>query len=308
MRSYLIMKKGVIKGNVKEQWPKWLAGAVFVLLVGSWWMAQRVEYRTSDDDLVSQYVQNDQSLPLSIHRYQVEERTVRFVEFGHDSLPVTILVHGAPSSLSFFSTLYADTSLTNHTLLVGVDRPGYGYSDFGASVTSVKKQAHFLQPLIDYYAGQGRKVILAASSYGGSVVAKLAMDNPDQVSGILFISSSFAPGQEYTYPISYVIDSPWFSWFFPTILKVANDEKLHHQEALEDIQDGWARIRSRIILLHGKADDLIYFSNAEYARRRLTNAISFKLVSLDGIGHTIMWDRPDLIRSSLLELIQNSNG
>jgi hypothetical protein len=148
--SDLIVEKSKIKDALKNHWLKWLTGVLFVLFVGSWWIAQRVDFRTSDDDLVSQYTQDNQNLPLSIHRYQVENRTVRYVEFGHHSLPVTILVHGAPSSLSFFSSLYADTSLTNHTLLVGVDRPGYGYSDFGASVTSVRKQAHFLQPLIDY--------------------------------------------------------------------------------------------------------------------------------------------------------------
>lgn len=279
-----------------------MLGILMLALIGSWWMAHRVEFRSSDGELTTLF--KSKSMPITIHRYTVEKRIVRFVEFGQDSLPVTILVHGAPSSLIFFSTLYSDTSVTNHTMLVGVDRPGYGYSDFGQSVISVRKQAHFLQPLIDHYARQGRKVVLAASSYGGSVVAKLAMDNPDIVSGILFISSSLAPGQEYTYPISYVIDSPWFGWFFPTILRVANDEKLHHQEALEDIQDGWERIRSRIILLHGNADQLIYFSNAEYARERLVNALSFKLISVEGIGHTLMLDRPELIRQSLLELIK----
>lgn len=288
--------------NKKKTWIRWVLGTLILALIGSWWMAQRVEFRISDGELTTLF--NSKSMPINIHRYTVEKRTVRFVEFGQDSLPVTILVHGAPSSLSFFSTLYSDTSLTNHTMLVGVDRPGYGYSDFGQSVISVKKQARFLQPLIDHYARQGRKVVLAASSYGGSVVAKLAMDNSDAVSGILFISSSLAPGQEYTYPISYVIDSPWFGWFFPTILRVANDEKLHHHKALEDIQDGWERIRSRIILLHGNADQLIYFSNAEYAKERLVNALSFKLVSVEGIGHTLMYDRPELIRQSLLELIK----
>ena len=290
-----------MKGK-KRIWLRWVLGLLIVALVGSWWMAQRVEFRTSDSELTAMFTAN--SMPINIHRYTVEKRTVRFVEFGQDSLPVTILVHGAPSSLSFFSSLYSDTSVTNHTMLVGVDRPGYGYSDFGQSVISVKKQAHFLQPLIDYYARQGRKVVLGASSYGGSVVAKLAMDNPDAVSGILFISSSLAPGQEYTYPISYVIDSPWFGWFFPTILRVANDEKLHHQKALEDIQDGWERIRSRIIMLHGNADQLIYFSNAEYAQKHLINAASFTLIPVEGIGHTLMWDRPELIRKSLLELIK----
>jgi pimeloyl-ACP methyl ester carboxylesterase len=282
----------------------WSLALLVLLMVGAGYMAHRVEFRTSDIELKNLYQENSTS--ISIHRYKVKDRTVRFVEFGCDTLPVTILVHGAPSSLNFFNTLYSDTSLTNHMLLVGVDRPGYGYSGFGKSVTSVREQALFLQPLIDYYYRQGRKVVLAASSYGGSVVAKLAMDNPDAVSGILFISSSLAPGQEYTYPISYVIDSPWFSWLFPTILRVANDEKMHHRQALEDIQDGWERIRSRIILLHGKADGLIYFSNAEYARKHLTNAASLRLIPVDGLGHTLMFDRPELIKSSLLELIHSS--
>ncbi len=286
----------------KRIWLRWLLAVLLLLLAGGWWMAQRVELRISDKELSVTFKSN--ITPIAIHRYKVKDRKVRFVEFGRDSLPVTILVHGAPSSLSFFSLLYADTALTNHTMLVGVDRPGYGYSGFGKSVISVTEQAQILQPLIDHYAQRGRQVNLAASSYGGAVIAKLAMDNPDKVGGILFISSSLAPGEEYTYPISYVIDSPWFGWFFPTILRVANDEKMHHREALEDIQDGWGRIRARIIMLHGNADELIYFSNAEFARKNLVNALSFKLITVEGIGHSLMIDRPDLIKQSLLDLLK----
>ncbi|WP_247232712.1 alpha/beta fold hydrolase [Telluribacter sp. SYSU D00476] len=282
-------------------WVRWSMATLLVLLVVLWWLAQRVEYRYSDEDIKNHF--STLSIDPQIHRYKIEDRTVRYVEFGADSLPVTIMVHGAPSSLSFFTRFYEDTALLRRTMLVGVDRPGYGYSDFGKSVISVSDQARYLQPIINRYAAQGRKVVLAASSYGGAVVAKLAMNNPDKVSGILFVSSSLAPGQEYTYPISYAIASPWFRWFFPTLVLVANDEKLSHQKALEDIQDGWERIQSKIILLHGKADGLIYYSNAEYAQKRLINATSLKLVPLEGIGHTILWDRPDLIRESLLELI-----
>jgi len=286
----------------KRIWLRWLLAVLLLLLAGGWWLAQRVDFRISDKELSVTF--KSHMTPIAIHRYKIKDRKVRFVEFGRDSLPVTILVHGAPSSLSFFSALYADTALTNHTMLVGVDRPGYGYSGFGKSVISIKEQAQILQPLINHYAKRGRKVNLAASSYGGAVIAKLAMDNPTKVGGILFISSSLAPGEEYTYPISYVIDSPWFSWFFPTILRVANDEKLHHREALEGIQEGWGRIKARIIVLHGKADELIYFSNAEFARKHLVNALSFRLIPVDGIGHTLMWDRPELIKQSLLDLLK----
>lgn len=297
-----LVVKGLETKLKKRIWLHWLLAVLLLLLAGGWWMAQRVDLRISDKELSVTF--KSHMTPIAIHRYKIKNRKVRFVEFGRDSLPATILVHGAPSSLSFFSSLYADTALTNHTMLVGVDRPGYGYSGFGKSVISVKEQAQILQPLVNHYAKQGRKVNLAASSYGGAVIAKLAMDNPDKVGGILFISSSLAPGEEYTYPISYVIDSPWFGWFFPTILRVANDEKLHHRQALEDIQGGWDRIKARIIMLHGNADELIYFSNAEFARKHLVNALSFKLIPVEGIGHTLMWDRPELIKQSLLDLLK----
>ncbi|WP_207504264.1 alpha/beta fold hydrolase [Telluribacter humicola] len=282
-------------------WVKWSMALLMVSLVVMWWLAQHIDYRISDEDIKNHFT--TLSIKPEIHRYKFEDRTVRYVEFGADTLPVTIMIHGAPSSLSFFTRFYEDTALLRRTMLVGVDRPGYGYSDFGKSVISISDQARYLQPVIDRYAAQGRKVVLAASSYGGAVVAKLAMNNPEKVSGILFVSSSLAPGQEYIYPISYAIANPLFRWFFPTLILVANDEKLNHLKALEDIQDGWDRIQSKIILLHGKADGLIYFSNAEYAQKRLINAASLKLVPLEGIGHSILWDRPDLIRESLLELV-----
>ena len=284
---------------------KWLKGLgivlsllLMVLLV----LAHRIEFRSNDDDLTVEF--NSLSIRSEIKRYRIGRRTIRYVEFGKKELPVTILVHGAPSSLSFFKSIYSDTAVLNHTRLVGVDRPGYGYSDFGKPVTSIADQARLLQPLLDYYTQNGSRVVLAASSYGGPIVAKLAMDNPEKVSGILFVSSSLAPGEEYTYPISYLIDHRWIKWMFPTLLQVANDEKLHHRKALAEIQDGWNKIRSRIIVLHGKADQLVYFSNALYARDHLINARTFKLIPLEGIGHSIFWDRPELVKKSILELVR----
>lgn len=294
------MKKGIVYKGVK-----WLGVGLLVLLIGLVIMAQFVEFRSNDTDLKNEF--GLLSIRSDIKRYKIEKRTIRYIELGKDSLPVTILVHGAPSSLSFFKMLYADTSLLNHTRLVGVDRPGYGYSDFGKSVISISDQAKLLQPLLNHYTKNGKKVILAASSYGGSVVAKLAMDNPGKVAGILFVSSSLAPGEEHIYPISYFIDSRWFGWIFPTLLRVANDEKLNHENALTEIQEGWSRIKSRVILLHGKADGLIYFSNALYAKKKLVNATSVKIIPLEGIGHSIFWDKPEMVTNSLLELIKSTS-
>lgn len=281
---------------------RWLVVSLGLLIFTLWRYAHQVEFRISDDEIKSLVAERTDS--ARIFRYQIGERNIRFAEFGSDTLPVTIMVHGSPSSMNFFRNFYTDSTLLSRTMLVGVDRPGYGYSDFGKAVTSINEQARLLQPIIDKYAEEKRKIYLVASSYGGSVAARLAMKNPLKVKGLLFISSSFAPGQEYTYPIiSEMLDSRWFRWFFPKVLRVANDEKLSHESALREIQDGWENIRASVILLHGKADGLIYYSNAEYARRRLKNARFLKLISLDGLGHSILDDRPDLVAENILELV-----
>lgn len=284
------------------KWRRAIGLLSFLILFSLWKYAQLVEFRISDEEIYS--LASEQSDTARIFRYQVGQRNIRFAEFGADTLPVTIMIHGSPSSLNFFRRFYTDTLLRTKTMLVGVDRPGYGYSDFGKAVTSIHEQAKMLEPLIEKYAREKRPVYLVASSYGGSVAARLAMMNPRKIHGLLFISSSFAPGEEYTYPIvSEMLDSRWFRWFFPKVLRVANDEKLSHETALKEIQDGWENIRSRVILLHGRADGLIYYSNAEYAKKKLKNARFLKVVSLRGLGHSILDDRPELVAESLLELL-----
>ncbi len=288
--------------RVKAGRIRWYTGGFFLVSATLWWLAQRVEFRYSDGEILHHFT--TENVSPRIHRYHVDGHHIRYVEFGADTLPVTILVHGAPSSLSFFSRFYEDTAVLNRSMLVGVDRPGYGYSDFGRAITSIKEQARLLQPLIDRYTRNGKKVVLAASSYGGPVAAKVAMNNPDKISGLLFVSSALAPGHEYIIPfISAAIDSPYFRWIFPTILQVANDEKLGHRKALEEIQEGWASISSKVILIHGREDGLVYFSNAEYARKKLVNAKSVELVPVAGIGHSMMFDRPELIRERIIELV-----
>ncbi|GAA4435531.1 alpha/beta fold hydrolase [Ravibacter arvi] len=293
------MKKIYVTGR----WRQWLLLFSGLLLFTLWRYAHQVEFRISDEEIKSLTANVGDS--VRIYHYQVNKRNIRFAEFGSDTLPVTILVHGSPSSMNFFRAFYTDSTLLSRTMLVGVDRPGYGYSDFGHAVTSIVEQARLLQPVIDKYAKENRKIYMVASSYGGSVAARLAMMNPKFVKGLLFISSSFAPGQEYTYPVvSDMLDSRWSRWFFPKVLRVANDEKLSHKSALEEIQDGWENIRARVILLHGKSDGLIYFSNAEYAKRKLKNAKFLKVVALDGLGHSILDDRPELVEQNILELIR----
>lgn len=279
-----------------------LAWAVFVLFllvlgmfVGAYWL----HYQQCDEVVLAKF--EHQRVRPRLQRYAVGDRTIRFLESAPDSSPdrpVVLFVHGAPSSLTFFNAFFQDTALIHHARLVAVDRPGYGSSDFGRVETSIVRQAQLLQPLIERYRN-APFLVLVGSSYGGSLAARLAMNNPETVSHVVFVSSALGPGLEYTFPISYWIDEPPLRWLIPRLILNANDEKLAHRQALEEILPDWGKVRAGVTFLHGLRDELVYPSNVEFARRKLVHA-SVKQFILPESRHDIVVNK----REYMAEIIR----
>lgn len=279
---------------------RWAFIVIVVLFIGLLTAAHWIESRDSDAEIAEEF--RDAPVHPTVHRYKVKGRTIRYMatdEPGQDSLPVVLFVHGAPSSSAFFSHFFKDTTLLNRAHLVAVDRPGYGYSDFGRVETSIVKQAQLLQPLIDRYR-KAAFFMVVGSSYGGSVSARLAMNNPDLIDHVVFVSSALGPGLERTYPISYFIDKPPLRWIIPPLLRLANDEKLAHRRALTEILPDWPKIKAAVTFLHGQRDDLVYPTNVSFGRSHLINAESKEFL-LPENRHDIVFNK----REYMTEIIVN---
>ncbi len=242
-------------------------------------------------------------LAPQILRHQDSSGTIRYIEVGSHPQNVIVLVHGAPSSMYIFRKLLADTALLGQARLVAVDRVGYGYSDFGKSETSVIVQAQRLAPILQKYSDY-KRVILVGASYGGAVVAKLAMDYPALIDDLMFVSASVAPKEEKIYAISYMIRRRAFKWLFPKSIQVANDEKLAHEQALTELLPYWTNIRANVHILHGDADRLIYPANVLFAEQKLTQARAVHTQWIRGMGHKISYKYPELIQQGLLRILQ----
>ena len=287
----------------------WTLLTLLVAIIGTLTVGWFIDFRQTDQELADEF--RGQRIRPDIHRYRVanpngesEPRTIRFMETnspGDSALPVVLFVHGAPSSLSFFNAFFKDTTLLSRARLVAVDRPGYGYSDFGWVETSVVRQAEYLQPLIDRYK-KAPFLMVVGSSYGGSVSARLAMNNPGRVDHVVFVSSALGPGLERTYPISYVADSPLIRWTVPTLLRLANDEKLAHRQALEAILPDWPKIRANITMLHGKLDELVYPTNVLFAQKQLVNA-KVKQFLLPENRHDIVFNKREYMTNIILDIL-----
>jgi pimeloyl-ACP methyl ester carboxylesterase len=287
----------------------WTLLIILIIATGTLVFAWFVDSRQTDAELAEEF-KNQRIRPM-VHYYHAVSinnggpRTIRFMETpafpGDSALPVVLFIHGAPSSLSFFKEFFKDTTLLNRAQLVAVDRPGYGYSDYGRVETSIIRQAELLQPLIDRYR-KAPFLMVVGSSYGGSVTARLAMNNPDRINHVVFVSSALGPGLERTYPISHWVDTPWLRWGIPPLLRLANDEKLAHRQALEAILPDWVKIRSNITMLHGQRDELVYPTNVSFAQQHLTNA-RMKQFLLPENRHDIVFNKRQYMTEIILDIL-----
>ncbi len=262
--------------------------------------------RISDEAFVRQLNDNPFGLEATVHHYEKEGRPMRYIEIGYDSLPLIVFVHGAPSSSSFWKDLLQDTQLLRKAKLLAVDRPGYGYSGFGMPEVSVQKQAALIAPILKAKRALHKTIVVHGSSYGGTVTARLAMDFPDLMDGILLQSSSNKPAAETTYWITYPTSHPWVRWMIPGALRVANAEKLSHATQLKAMAGGWERIKSAAIILHGLDDTLIFPENAAFAHTRLKNARFVQRIMAPGSGHDLLWSQRGLLIQSLTRLLEQS--
>jgi pimeloyl-ACP methyl ester carboxylesterase len=268
---------------------------LFILLWAGCRNCSILELRMNDRELMETI--NSLPYPHAVFHQRVGDRSIRYLSVGYDSLPKLILLHGSPSSLSAWRTIYTDPVYLRKFQVIAIDRPGYGYSGFGDVETDLQKQVALIQPLVDSMT-RNNKAILFGSSYGGPVAAQLAMNFPDRIIQLVLLSASVMPGQERIYWVSYPMTTPILAYLFPPTFVMSSREKLAHKKQLGTLKD-WARIKTNLLIIHGNKDKLVYYSNALYARKQLVNAKRVALVTMNGRGHSIIFSRPDLIKRIL---------
>jgi dipeptidyl aminopeptidase/acylaminoacyl peptidase len=149
-----------------------------------------IKFRRNDAEY--QKIFKDQQIPYQITRYQALNREIRYIQVGQDTLPTLFFIHGSPSSSSVFMPYYQDSLMRQTFNMIGVDRPGYGYSGFGQAEQSIEKQVFMVKTILENPRLK-RPIILLGTSYGGPIAAKLAMDYPDLVDGIVWVSPALGP-------------------------------------------------------------------------------------------------------------------
>jgi len=197
----------------------------------------------------------------AFHTYRIDGRTIHYADIGDASLPLVVFVHGSPGSWKTFAGFMADPYLQDKVRMIAVDRPGFGQSESGREVKSLKRQAALLKPILDRNRS-GSATILVGHSFGGPVISRMAMDYSDQVGALIMISPTIDPELENTSWYQHLVKVPLFKILIPKNLITANQEILPLKGELEKMLTHWNQIHVPVYLFHGERDRLVSPENA----------------------------------------------
>jgi pimeloyl-ACP methyl ester carboxylesterase len=256
------------------------------------------QFSWSEQEL-DQYFKN-KSMKPRYNQYNVDGRTVFYASIGNDTMPMVIFIHGAPGSWYDYVKYFGDSNLVSKTHLIAVDRPGYGKSGVGKPVTSIEEQAAMLRPLLELNKSK-QPAILLGHSYGGPIVAKLAMENPQQIKGIIFLAPALDPDNEKQFSINKLASFKPVQWIMPKMWYTAYYEKKTHVDELRKLTD-WDKITASTVYMYGDKDGLVPPVNVDYAKKKIVNA-SFNITEFPNENHFIPWTQQDSITKVILKLI-----
>lgn len=260
--------------------------------------------RKTDDELKKEFSKKHQKIILC--KDTVLKHKIHYIKVGkyNKKLPTIIFVHGAPGSLSDFLNYLQDPELQQKANLMAIDRLGYGYSEFGKPETSISIQAKVLNTIIE--RNTLKNIILVGWSYGGPIIAKVAMENQN-IKHLVLLAPAISPKNERYFWLGKLAKWKATKWLVPTPLVVAEAEKISHKKELEKLEKNWQKIKIPVTYFHGDKDFLVPYKNLEYIKTKIDSSL-LKTITLKGRNHFIPFTEYKRIKLELLKILNNTTN
>lgn len=247
---------------------------------------------------VDKYFEGDLSKP-ELKSVQVGNQTVNYAYQDNNKDTTVVFIHGAPGSWSAFVDFFKVNQLKEVVNIISVDRPGYGYSDFGEAVISLESQSKSIMNAVNEIAND--HLILVGHSLGGPVAARMMMDFPKKVIGSVLVAPSISPALEKREWYRYIGKLRIVKYMIPATLWVTNEEIYDLKAELQEMMPYWKTIENPVIVIQGTEDDLVPKGNAFFAEEVLSEEV-VEINLLEGVNHFIPWSHPDTITEAILKI------
>ncbi len=223
--------------------------------------------------------------------------------------PPLVLVHGLSGSTRWWARNVEP--LARRFRVYIIDLIGFGSSRDGEPFVLSRASEH-LAGWIDHLGIERASIV--GHSMGGFISADLAADHPDRVDRLVLVAAAALPfGRGYLQhslglvrglrhlPLSFlpILFTDAYRAGPGTIWKAA-------RELLStDIRPKLARIEAPSLLVWGANDAIVPLDIGRRLQRSLRNA---RLVTLEGAGHTPMWDQPHEFNRLVLDFLAGEAG
>ena len=281
------------------KWIRKTSWSLGIILIAWLVFAQcAMKFRTSDREAKKKF--SDDGLLLFTATIPAAGCKLHYAKTGNNTLPTLFFVHGSPGSWMKFGKYLQDKDLLKKYRIVSVDRPGFGYSEFG-HVKSLREQSAIITVLLKKLQN-GKPIYAIGRSYGGPMIAKLEVDNPGMFSGLVLIAAALDPAAEKPEKWRPVLYKTPLNYFVPGAWRTSNEELWHLKKELKELGAGLSSITCPVFIMHGDKDRLVPLSNAAFSKKMLVNAKSVTVTIIPGANHFVSDNHYELVKETLMKL------
>lgn len=249
----------------------------------------RLSTPMSDDKIIAEFKNNNVDVFLKYKKF--ENFSYRVLDFQQelDTTKVNLVfIHGSIGSAKDFMAYCSDSELLKNANIRAYDRIGYGLRYTGNTPASIAIERLHLEDVIADM--KKSRTILVGYSYGGPI----ALYSTDLFKKIVLIAPAVHAESEHV---------PWAinfykwkvtNWMLPKTWKAASKEKIGHKADLKKVEGSWKNNPSPIISVHGNEDGIVPIENS-YFLKEIYSPEQFEMLTLDGVGHGLVWSQYNTI-------------
>jgi pimeloyl-ACP methyl ester carboxylesterase len=242
-------------------------------------------YQKRWSDKKAYRVFNKKGISLMIRDTVIDSRHLHYAVTGSGNLPTLVLVHGSPGSWKHFHKYMYDTVLLRKFKIVSIDRPGFGYSDYGQAM-HLKAQCRIILPLLQSLK-ETQPMYLFGHSMGGPVAVQLVANDPGLFSAVVIASGAVDVNQERKEIWRKIMSIKPLYWALPGAFRPSNTELIYLKKDLVALQREFEKITCKVYFIHGSKDYWVPIQNIAFGSKMLLNASGISIDTIRGAGHFI---------------------
>ena len=248
---------------------------------------------------------SEKGLTLKTGFINVQGREIYYAVAGNDSLPTLYFIHGSPGTWSAFIDYMYDSEMLSHYRMVGLDRPGFGYST-AAGALHLEEQSQIMLHMVTRLS-KGKPVYIAGHSLGAPLALKMAAKGQNQVAGIALISASLDPSLEPKESWRSILNTIPFRFLLPGAFRPSNDELIYFKSDVVKLAEDFNNITCKVMLIHGEQDKWVPVANVDYAVKNLRKATAIEKIIIPGANHFIPFTEKEEIKTGLVKMLASDS-